>query len=167
MPALHLIAGWVLTAAALAGAVYGLLSARALKTALRKTAPDPEAFPPATLLKPLYGAEPGLADHLAGFCRQDYPAPVQIVFGVQAATDPAIAVVESLKAKFPAADIALVVGAPPEGANPKIANLAGMTPHARHHLRQVGEAQARRQPIGPQGVVFGARRLAVVDAPLA
>ena len=71
-------------------------------------------------------------DHLAGFCRQDYPAPVQIVFGVQAATDPAIAVVESLKAKFPAADIALVVGAPPEGANPKIANLAGMTPHAKH-----------------------------------
>src|SRR6516164_5891433 len=43
-----------------------------------------------TILKPLHGAEPGLFENLVSFCTQDYPGPVQIVFGVQDTRDGAI-----------------------------------------------------------------------------
>jgi ceramide glucosyltransferase len=39
-------------------------------------APAPDApVRPITILKPLHGAEPRLAENLAGFTRQDYDAP--------------------------------------------------------------------------------------------
>jgi ceramide glucosyltransferase len=134
MPAPLILAGWIVTTAALAAALYGLLSTRALKAALAAPIPQPAYFPPVTLLKPLYGAEPGLEARLAGYCVQDYPAPVQIVLGVQAADDPAIAVAERLKAAHPGVEMTLVVGTKTEGANPKIANLIGMIPAARHEI---------------------------------
>ncbi len=47
--------------------------------------------PAVTILKPLHGLEPNLYANLAGFCAQDYPSPVQIVFGVDDPADPAVA----------------------------------------------------------------------------
>ena len=49
--------------------------------------------PAVTILKPLHGDEPGLLDNLGSFCRQDYPGPIQVVFGVQDPDDGAVAVV--------------------------------------------------------------------------
>ena len=43
-----------------------------------------------TILKPLHGVEPGLFENLVSFCTQDYPGPVQIVFGLQDPRDEAI-----------------------------------------------------------------------------
>ncbi|MEX6506230.1 bacteriohopanetetrol glucosamine biosynthesis glycosyltransferase HpnI [Jiella sp. M17.18] len=100
----------------------------------------PEPLPPVTLLKPLHGTDPGLADRLRGFCRQTYAAPVQIVFGVQDAADPAIAVVERLRAEADAVDIALVVDRRLHGANRKVSNLANMMRHARHHVLVLSDA---------------------------
>ena len=77
------------------------------------------------LLKPLHGDEPRLEQALATACDQDYPA-LRIVCGVQDPADPAIAVVERLRARFPARDITLVVDAKAPGRNPKIANLINM-----------------------------------------
>ena len=48
-----------------------------------------------TILKPLHGAEPGLYSHLASFCAQDYPGPVQMLFGVSDPNDPAIPIADS------------------------------------------------------------------------
>ena len=45
--------------------------------------PRAVSAPAVTVLKPLHGDEPGLLDNLASFCRQDYPGPIQVVFGVQ------------------------------------------------------------------------------------
>ena len=60
--------------------------------------------PAVTILKPLCDAEPGLLENLLSFCRQDYPN-YQIVFGVRAADDPALNVVDEVKRQFPALDI--------------------------------------------------------------
>jgi ceramide glucosyltransferase len=92
------------------------------------------SFPSVTILKPLHGAEPGLYDHLASFCVQDYAGPRQIVFGVQDPKDAAIAVVHRLIRDFPALDIELVVNSRRHGTNRKVANLINMAPHARHDV---------------------------------
>ncbi|WP_416052657.1 hypothetical protein [Cupriavidus basilensis] len=53
-----------------------------------------------SVLKPLCCADPQLDDNLDGLCRQQHPV-FQLVFGVRAADDAAIAVVERLRADFP------------------------------------------------------------------
>ena len=87
--------------------------------------------PPVTVLKPLCGAEPHLEACLRSFLGQTYPG-VQIVFGVRDPADPAIAVVQRLRAQFPHRDIELVVDERVHGGNPKTSNLINMLPYARH-----------------------------------
>jgi len=82
-------------------------------------------LPPLTLLKPLHGDEPLLEAALTSVCAQDYPR-FQVIFGVQRADDPAIAVVERLKARFPEHEIDLVIDPTPHGSNRKVANLINM-----------------------------------------
>jgi ceramide glucosyltransferase len=88
--------------------------------------------PAVTILKPLHGAEPGLRENLATLFQQDYVGPVQIVFGVQNARDPAIEVVRELERAFPRADIELVVDAHLHGTNRKVSNLINMAERIRH-----------------------------------
>jgi ceramide glucosyltransferase len=97
-----------------------------------ETASKSAPWPPVTILKPLRGDEPALSRNLASFCAQNYPAPVQIVFGVQAADDQAIDVVKRLEADFPDRDIRVVVNTATHGSNPKISNLINMTPAIEH-----------------------------------
>src|ERR1700709_1295853 len=86
---------------------------------------------PVTVLKPLYGHEPMLEDALSSFCLQN-GWPCQIVFGVQNTADPALTVVRRVQARFPDADIAVVVDATQHGPNHKIGNLINMLPSVRH-----------------------------------
>lgn len=102
----------------------------------------------ATVLKPLCGAEPRLAECLRSFCAASRPG-LQLVFGVRDADDPAVAVVESLKAEFPDADIALVVDPKLHGANRKVSNLINMMAAARHDIIVVSDSDAR---LGPGGL---------------
>ncbi len=89
-------------------------------------------MPGVSLLKPLCGAERGLPTALESFCTQGYAGELQIVFGVQSASDPAIAIVETLRARHPHLDITLVVCAATHGTNRKIANLINMSDKIRH-----------------------------------
>src|ERR1700704_1385615 len=125
--------GWLLVGCAGIGACYAVASARAVDQFFRTPGPEEADHPPVTVLKPLHGAERGLTENLEGFCAQDYPAAVQILFGVQDARDPAIAWVEGLRKKHPHLDIALIVSSR-IASNPKIANLIGMFPHAKHDV---------------------------------
>jgi ceramide glucosyltransferase len=84
-----------------------------------------------TVLKPLCGFEERLETNLDTLCRQTHPQ-YQIVFGVRAADDPAIAVVRRLQARYPALDIALVVEPRVHGGNLKVSNLVNMMAAARH-----------------------------------
>jgi ceramide glucosyltransferase len=89
---------------------------------------------PVTVLRPLHGPEPGLADRLLAVCDQDYSAPIQIVFGCHDADDAAIPTVERLQDVIPKADIDLVVDGRVYGANRKISNLINMLSVAKHDV---------------------------------
>jgi ceramide glucosyltransferase len=127
-----LVGGFLVLAAT--GCVYALIAAAAMRRFAGEDASDATAFPSITILKPLHGAEPGLHDKLASFCDQDYPGPVQILFGVQDANDPAVAVVDGLIAERPGADLQLVVSTHPAGPNPKVATLIGLQGRIRHDV---------------------------------
>ena len=98
-----------------------------------------------TILKPLHGDEPLLEAALASTCAQDYPR-FQVVFGVQHADDPALDVVERVRRRFPAADIAVVVDPRRHGTNPKIGNLINMLPAARHDLLVIADSDLHVAP---------------------
>jgi ceramide glucosyltransferase len=134
MSTLTAVLGWIFVAAALFGAVYALVSVRVMQRFFKSASPLASQCPPVTLLKPLSGAEPGLHENLATFCTQDYLGAVQIVFGVQALDDPAIKIVDELRAAYPNVEIHLVVGPRSEGFNPKVSNLIAMIPSAKHEV---------------------------------
>ncbi|MGH7055786.1 MAG: bacteriohopanetetrol glucosamine biosynthesis glycosyltransferase HpnI, partial [Stellaceae bacterium] len=84
--------------------------AAATLAALRFARRDPERarpMPPATILKPLYGAEPGLYENLYAAAEQDYPVH-QLVLGVADPEDGALPTVRALRDDLPDRDIALV-----------------------------------------------------------
>lgn len=100
------------------------------------------ARPPLSVLKPLCGADAGLAQNLESFFAQDYP-DVELVFGVQDPADPAIAVVDALRARFPSVRCKLVVHDFTDGTNPKVKNLRGMLPFVAHDLVLVSDSNVR------------------------
>ncbi|MDE2352422.1 MAG: bacteriohopanetetrol glucosamine biosynthesis glycosyltransferase HpnI [Alphaproteobacteria bacterium] len=127
--------GWLFLALGLAGGAYTLAAARfAGRVLQRRPDPMPLSFPPVTILKPLYGVEPGLERALASVLNQQYPAPLQVVFGLHAADDPAQAIVAQLKNSFPGRDIAVVVDERRHGSNAKVSNLVNMMAAAKHDV---------------------------------
>jgi ceramide glucosyltransferase len=124
--------GWFFVALSLIGAIYTLLAASVVGRFAGARLPSAPALPPVTLLKPLHFDEPGLEDDLETFLSQDYPAPIQIVFGVQHEHDPAIAVVRHLAARHPGIDMTLVIDSRRYGSNAKICNLINMAEQAMH-----------------------------------
>lgn len=112
--------------------------------------PELVCAPGLSVFKPLCGLDPGLEDNLRALLRQDYPGMrdggVQVIFGVTSPTDPALVVARRLASSFPTADIAIVVGDPDAAKNPKVANLIGMAPHARHGLWLVSDSNVRVAP---------------------
>ena len=103
-------------------------------------------YPSVTILKPLHGDEPGLMSCLSGFCDQDYPGVVQIVFGVRDVMDPAIKVVRRLQRLYPNIDIEIVLDDRVYGPNLKISNLVNMDRHARHPLLVIADSDVSVPP---------------------
>lgn len=139
------IVGWVFCAAGLAGAAYAVACISAIRQFKNSNMPagTPE---PVTVLKPLYGAEPRLAENLSTFCEQDYPAPVQLVLGMHQTDDDAFTIAHSVKSGHPDQDIAIVAGATRHGANPKISNLLNMVPAAKHDLLIISDSDIAVPP---------------------
>jgi ceramide glucosyltransferase len=121
-------------AAASLGCVYLFLSWIFLMRQPAAGAARARVHPPVSVLKPLHGAEPALLACLRSFCRQDYPAPIQIIFGVQERDDPAIQVVEQIRQEFPDADITLHIDARVHGTNRKMSNVCNIAALARYDV---------------------------------
>jgi ceramide glucosyltransferase len=100
---------------------------------------------PVSILKPLKGTDPEMYENFRSHCLQDYPE-YEIIFGVSEADDPAIALVEKLKAEFPQRTIRLVVCTERFGTNIKVSNLAQMLPQARHEHLIVNDSDIRVDP---------------------
>lgn len=112
---------------------------------LARTAPPPcdlDALPPVSVLKPLCGADPSLEENLATFFAQTHPA-YELVFGVERGDDPALAVVERLRARHPSVAVEVVITAGIEGQNPKVRNLLGMLPRAKHDLVLISDSNVK------------------------
>ena len=135
------VLGWVILATAIGGGLYMVAAAALLTRLMAPRLSRPETSPPAiTVLKPLYGAETGLDAALSSTLEQDYPAPVQFVFGVHAADDPACHIVEQLKKSHPEHDIELVCDTARHGSNAKVSNLINMMPAVKHHTLVVADS---------------------------
>src|ERR1700693_4124084 len=131
------MAQWLMVfclAVAVVGCAYALGAAVMVRRFGVGSVLTASTFPGVTILKPLRGAEPRLYEKLASFCNQNYPGPVQMLFGVQEPTDAAIAVVKRLVADWPGRDLELVIHSNTGGPNPKVANLVGMQDRIRHDL---------------------------------
>ena len=132
--------GSLAAALALTGCLYMVVATAMTARFLAGRTPMARPPAPVSLIKPLHGAYPGMGQVLEGFCDQDYGAPVQIVFGVRDRSDPAVAVVEALKARRPDADIELVVDPSQHGANRKVSNLINIAARARHPILVLSDA---------------------------
>ncbi len=78
-------------------------------------------------------------------CQQDYPE-YEIIFAVHEAADPAVELVERLKAEFPERNIRCEVFAESLGNNAKVSNLARMVPLARYEYLIVNDSDIRVPP---------------------
>jgi ceramide glucosyltransferase len=93
-----------------------------------------QALPPISILKPLKGTDPQMYECFRSHCLQDYPE-YEIIFGVSDPEDPAVELVERLKADFPQRSIRLFVCPRILGTNVKVSNLAQMAAAAKYdHL---------------------------------
>lgn len=156
-----IIAGlaWGMLGLSLIGSAYMIAAAITLRSFFSPVAVAARRNDAVTILKPLHGAEPRLADNLATFLAQDHDGPVQLLCGVQRPDDPAIAAVEALRTRFPQARIDLIVDPTSHGANGKIANLINLEPHIVHGVVVLSDSDMTVNPD------YLSRLLAVLDAP--
>jgi len=136
-----LLAAWIY----IAGATLAAARFARRRAAAAAAASPAATAEPVSVLKPLYGAEPGLYENLRSFAEQDYPE-YQLVLGLRDRTDPALAVARALIRDLPHRNIALVVDARVTGSNRKVANLENMLPAARHDVIVIADSDMRVSP---------------------
>jgi ceramide glucosyltransferase len=96
-----------------------------------------------SVLKPVKGAEPRMYAGFLSHCRQTYPGPFELVFGVSSLGDAAVAEIARLRVENP--DVAIRVVECPErlGTNGKVSNLAQMLPFAQYEHVVVNDSDIR------------------------
>lgn len=102
---------------------WGTLSALKHYGRSRPNPPSDDKLPPLTVLKPVKGAEPGLAENIESFFLQDYPH-FEILISIASDSDPARPILEEVVARHPHVAAKLFVGETRLGPNPKVNNLA-------------------------------------------
>jgi ceramide glucosyltransferase len=101
--------------------------------------------PPISVFKPLSGVDEGLEKNLHSFFEQRYPV-FEILFAVRSASDPAIPVVERLRAAHPAIPSKLIVTGEPPYPNAKVYSLDRMLAAASHDLLVMSDSDIRVDP---------------------
>lgn len=129
----------ILTAGAALGCLYQIAATLLTLRYMGRAEPRPGAQPGISVLKPLHGDEPGLADNLRTLCRTDYPDK-QIVCNTLDPADPAQRIAAQVKAEFPAVDIAIVAGEGSTARNRKIASLESALARAKHDVIAFADA---------------------------
>jgi ceramide glucosyltransferase len=131
-------------ALAFASLVYGAVALARTRAFARRERPQPRATPFVSVLKPLHGDEPLLAEKLRSFCAQDYPR-FEVILGARDPNDPALAVARAIAAEF--THVRVVDGRDaPRHTNPKANTLAGIVPHARGEIIAIADSDMRVDP---------------------
>jgi ceramide glucosyltransferase len=126
-------------------------------------APTRTSRPRVTVLKPVRGIEPALAENLRSFCAQDYPE-FHVVLGVLAPGDEALDVIQRVAAEFPDRTSAVAGDGIARFRNPKIATLAPMIAHATGEILVIADSDMRVTPNYLDAVVaaFAGERVGAV-----
>ncbi len=138
--------GDVFALMALAGVAYLAAGVFAIRRPSRARGRPVTSGEPVSVLVPLCGAEKGLGRRLAALCRQDYPAPIQLICGVCSSHDPAVAVVRAAARAFPHYRIDLVIDGREHGSNRKVSNLKNMLEAAEHDTLVMLDSDIEVQP---------------------
>jgi ceramide glucosyltransferase len=157
----------LLTLAGIAYMMLALLGARDYLGALRQAHGTEGSAQGVTLLKPLKGVDPRMYAGLESHCRQSYPAPFELVFGVHRLDDPAVAEVERLRREFPDVAIKLVECRERLGTSGKVSNLVQMLSHAAYEHVVINDSDIFVTPRYLAGVLghFRDPRVGMVTAP--
>jgi ceramide glucosyltransferase len=132
---------------AVLGCLYALFAAASLDRLSASARPRSVGpAPSVSILKPLYGAEPGLLENLASFVRQDYRGPVEMLCGVHDSADPAADVVRELVRRQPGADVRLLADPTLHGSNRKISSLINLAGAARGKVILLADSDVRVPP---------------------
>jgi len=102
-------------------------------------------MPPASIIKPVRGLDHEAYENFASFCRLDYPE-YEVLFAVSEGDDRVCAVIEKLRADFPACTIRLIADIPRIGTNDKVNNLCALVHNAKYDLLVMSDSDVRVEP---------------------
>jgi ceramide glucosyltransferase len=102
--------------------------------------------PAVSVLKPLKGCDETTGVSLGTWFKQNYPGPVEILFGVADPGDPVCEIVRRLIAENPGCPARLLICDNLTGANAKVATLTQLERQAAHDLILISDADVRVQP---------------------
>ncbi len=134
-----------LMAGSLVYCVMVMVAARRYLAERRPEPVPPAGLPPFSILKPLRGLDEGLDDNLRSFFRQDYPE-FEILFGIDEPGDPALAVVERVRAEFPEIPSRVLITGESPYANPKDYSLESMAKQAANDILVMSDSDIRVTP---------------------
>ena len=101
-----------------------------------------DALPGVTVLKPVHGMEERLEQNLESFFQQAYP-DFDIIIGARSAEDPAVALAEKLRVRYPQVKSRIVISGPPAWPNAKVFTLDKMIPLSRNDFFVVSDSDVR------------------------
>jgi ceramide glucosyltransferase len=137
---------WTLAGLTVAGLLLTLVMLGAQWKQLIAEAPLASGPRPAvSILKPLKGVDADLEANLETFFELDYPS-FEIVFGVAAADDPALAVARRVAARHDTVTARFAIGGAEVGFNPKVNNLANILHLARHEVLLISDSNVAVEP---------------------
>jgi ceramide glucosyltransferase len=124
------------------------------------------ASPIISVLKPLAGIDDGLEENLRTFFEQRYEH-FEILFAVRSREDPAIPLVERLRARYPAIPSQLLITGEPPYPNAKVFSLDRMLAAARHDLIVMADSDVRVTPdmLATFAAEFQDQRLGLATCP--
>src|SRR5215470_2982226 len=128
---------------ALVAAVRYRKIARKAKT--QALAVSPEGLPPVTILKPIHGMEEQLEKNLESFFEQNYP-DYEIIFGARDAENPALAVADRVRARFPHVKSRVILSGPPTWPNAKVFSLQKMIAATDRSYFVISDSDVRVAP---------------------
>jgi ceramide glucosyltransferase len=146
---------WILLALAYIAAAYQTLAIVAALSHSRRGALTGQPASGVSILKPVYGADPGFFEAIRSHAGQQFE-PFEILFGISRPDDPARGEIERLIREFPGVSIRLVL-CPTETPNRKVGVLIDLAIEARYPVLIVNDSD----------ISVPAGYLAEVTAPLA